>query len=452
MGDQILSVEGVSKKYCPELSRALRYGARDIASELTLRRERTSSVLRPGEFWALKDVSFDLAPGEALGLVGANGAGKSTLLRLIAGVTKPDTGRIVVRGQVGSLLSLGAGFDPVLSGRENIYVEATALGLSRRQITLLLDEIVDFAELGAFIDAPIQTYSSGMKMRLGFAVATSLEADLLLLDEIMVVGDIAFRRKGVEVIQRFVRNGGSLIFVSHEVWLVQAMCTRGIVLLDGEVEFDGEARATVNRYYERMVRMAAEKAVARGEADGAAEDSTGTGHGAGEGLDDQDPTRPRQVTSSQEPVRISAVRISGVDGGEVRNGEPALVEADYEASVSLERACWGFLVWTADRAVCIIATMSDQGDGAFPILEGTGTLRCVLRQMPLMASTYLLGIAVHDADVNMPVGRHGWDQPPTIFSVRNKETAATTAQRTVGVLVGIEVDWDPTIDSPTSPS
>ena len=187
-------VEQVSKKYCRRLKHSLWYGLRDIAAELT-GQDRHGEALRPNEFFALDNVSFELRRGECVGLIGHNGAGKSTLLKMLNGLVRPDKGRIVLRGRVGALIELGAGFSPILSGRENIYINGAVLGFSKREIDAKFDEIVDFAELGDAIDAPVQTYSSGMYVRLGFAVAAQLDPDIFLVDEILAVGDISFRMK-----------------------------------------------------------------------------------------------------------------------------------------------------------------------------------------------------------------------------------------------------------------
>ncbi len=185
--DVLIHVEDVSKKFCRNLRRSLWYGLQDTAADL-LGRGESSASLRPEEFWAVDDVSFSLKRGECLGLVGRNGAGKTTLLKMLNGLIKPDKGRIEIRGRVGALIALGAGFNPILTGRENVYVNGAVLGLSKREISERIDEIIDFAEIGDFIEAPVQSYSSGMQVRLGFAVATAMKPDVLLLDEVLAVG------------------------------------------------------------------------------------------------------------------------------------------------------------------------------------------------------------------------------------------------------------------------
>ncbi len=247
MGDTLIKVEAVSKKFCRDLKRSLWYGMKDLGNELLGRRHGGDGELRPDEFWAVKDVSFELKRGECLGLIGRNGAGKTTLLRMLNGLIKPDQGRIEMRGRVGALIALGAGFNPVLTGRENIYVNASVLGLTKREIDEKIDEIIDFAEIGEFIDAPVQSYSSGMAVKLGFSVASSLSPDILLLDEVLTVGDAAFRFKCYRRVDQLLR-GSAVIFVSHDMPQVARICDRAFLLDKGQVRFDGFAIDGIENY------------------------------------------------------------------------------------------------------------------------------------------------------------------------------------------------------------
>lgn len=214
--EPLVRVQGVSKKFCLSLKKSLWYGLKDMGNELLGRRHGGHGGLRPKEFWAVHDVSFELRRGECLGLIGRNGAGKTTLLKMLNGLIKPDAGRIEMRGRVGALIALGAGFNPVLTGRENIYVNASVVGLSRMEIDQRFDEIVDFAELAEFIDMPVQSYSSGMAVRLGFAIAASVQPDVLLLDEVFAVGDLGFQFKCFRRLGELLKNA-AVIFVSHHM-------------------------------------------------------------------------------------------------------------------------------------------------------------------------------------------------------------------------------------------
>lgn len=248
--DTLICVENVSKKFCRSLKRSLWYGVRDIGSELLLGRNDHQGTLRHGEFWSVKDVSFEVKRGECLGLIGPNGAGKSTLLKMLNGLIKPDTGRITMRGRVGALIELGTGFNPILTGRENIYNNAAVLGMGRREVNKKLDEIIDFAELpDEALDAPVQTYSSGMKVRLGFAVAAHMRPDILLIDEVLAVGDAGFRGKCYNAISSISENS-AVIFVSHHMPHVCRLSKRAIVLEEGKNKFIGQAAIAINHYYE----------------------------------------------------------------------------------------------------------------------------------------------------------------------------------------------------------
>jgi len=233
-----IQVDGVSRRF------VVRARETHTLKELLVARGRTGAQV----VWALRDVSLAIAPGEAVGLVGRNGSGKSTLLRLIAGIIQPTEGRVAAGGRVGSLLELGAGFHPDFTGRENVELNGMLQGLSRARIRERFDEIVAFAELEHAIDRPVRTYSSGMTMRLGFAIAAFLEADVLLLDEVFAVGDESFQRKCFGVIASFKEQGGTILFVSHDASAVERLCERSVFLEGGHVAFDGPTREAVTRY------------------------------------------------------------------------------------------------------------------------------------------------------------------------------------------------------------
>jgi homopolymeric O-antigen transport system ATP-binding protein len=238
----LVHVDRVSKRFCRSLRRSLWYGVQDIAHELSpFSRDGHYSIpsLRKDEFWAVSDVSFELRRGECLGLIGRNGAGKTTLLKMLNGLIKPDAGRIEMRGRVGALIALGAGFNPVLTGRENIYVNGSILGMSKKEITCRLDEIVEFAEISAFIDTPVQSYSSGMQVRLGFAIAAKLiKPDILFLDEVLAVGDLPFRVKCLNAVAELTQEA-AVVFVSHSMPQVARICSNAMLLEHGAIRYSG---------------------------------------------------------------------------------------------------------------------------------------------------------------------------------------------------------------------
>lgn len=245
--EPLIKVEGVSKKFCRSLRKSLWYGVKDMGREV-LGMEGRHGLLRPEEFWAVNDVSFAVRRGECVGLIGRNGAGKTTLLKMLNGLIKPDRGRIEMRGRVGALIALGAGFNPILSGRENIYVNASVLGLTRRETDERLGDIIDFAEIGEFIDAPVQSYSSGMQVRLGFAVAATISPDVLLVDEVLAVGDTRFRVRCYNRIRELLPKT-AVILVSHSMYDIARACTSVVLLDAGRVRHAGPTGEGINAYH-----------------------------------------------------------------------------------------------------------------------------------------------------------------------------------------------------------
>lgn len=249
MSDEILiSAENVSKKFCRSLKRSLWYGVQDVASALNPLdsaknpedfQSATSTPLRNDEFWAVRDVSFELRRGECLGLIGHNGAGKSTLLKILNGLIRPDTGRITMRGRVAALIELNAGFNLILTGRENIFNQASLLGFTREEALEKFDAIVEFAEIGDFLDMPVQNYSSGMRVRLGFAVAVQMEPDILIIDEVLAVGDVAFRAKCLNAISEIIASC-AVIFVSHSMPQVFRVSSDVLLLARGQTSYYGK--------------------------------------------------------------------------------------------------------------------------------------------------------------------------------------------------------------------
>jgi lipopolysaccharide transport system ATP-binding protein len=241
----LVKVEGLSKKFCKSLKKSLKYGMYDLVANL--RGKDSSDDLRPDEFWALKDINFELRRGECLGLIGHNGAGKSTLLKILNGLINPDHGKVTMRGRVGALIELGAGFNPIMTGRENIYNNGAVLGFTREEMNAKVEEIIDFAEIREFIDMPVRNYSSGMKVRLGFSVAAQMEPDILIIDEILAVGDIGFRAKCFDSINTMFKNT-AVIFVSHSMPQVARMCDKVLNLEKGKLTHFGSSAFGVNKY------------------------------------------------------------------------------------------------------------------------------------------------------------------------------------------------------------
>ncbi len=242
----VIELQGVSVRYREKKIRSLKEA---VIRQLTAHH-------RSGFLYSLRDVSLTIHPGEAVGIIGANGAGKSTLLRVAAGIISPSEGVVVTRGTLAPVMELGTGFEAELSGRENIFFNGALLGCSRAYMRSRLDEIISFAGLEPFIDAPVRTYSTGMVARLAFAVATAIEAETILLDEILAVGDETFRGQCDERIMRFVRNGATIVLVSHDLDELQSLCPRAIWIMDGRVMDDGASSEIVSRYREFVAERA----------------------------------------------------------------------------------------------------------------------------------------------------------------------------------------------------
>jgi ABC-2 type transport system ATP-binding protein len=323
--------EGVSRRFRV-------YPQRNVTLKDAILRRRQ---LRREEIWALRDVSLAIEPGEAVGIVGRNGSGKTTLLRLIAGIFQPTGGRLEVAGEVGSLLGLGAGFHPDFTGRENVYMNGAIHGLRKSYVHERLDEIASFAELGEFFDVPVRTYSSGMYMRLGFAVATHLDADILLLDEVFAVGDEAFQRKCFGKILELRERGRTIVFVSHAAPAVERVCERAILLTSGRVVHDGAAREVI-KHYQQLI--AGEEASAQQHAWG-----TGEATVVGVRLEGSDGEEQRQFLSggplavrlaielspNVSPPRV-AVEFRDANGGLLGASEATAEELGWETGRSRE--------------------------------------------------------------------------------------------------------------------
>ena len=243
----IIEVKGVSKRY--RIGEKQRYYSfRDTLVDLATAPFKQKNKIRDNAFWALKDISFSVMPGEVIGIIGRNGAGKSTLLKILSRITPPTKGEVTLRGRVASLLEVGTGFSQELTGRENIYLNGSILGMKRAEINDKFDEIVDFAEISKFLDTPVKFYSSGMYMRLAFAIAAHLDPEILLVDEVLAVGDIEFQKKCLGKMGEVAKAGRTVLFVSHNMPAVQRMCSSALLLNEGRIVSRGEVAAVTEQY------------------------------------------------------------------------------------------------------------------------------------------------------------------------------------------------------------
>jgi lipopolysaccharide transport system ATP-binding protein len=256
MSEIAIRAENLSKRYDIAMAKNRNDTMKDqFAKSLKAVFSRTGRTrLSEKDFWALKDVSFDVKQGEVVGIIGQNGAGKSTLLKVISQITMPTNGRAEIYGRVGSLLEVGTGFHPELTGRENIYLNGAIIGMKKEEIRRRFDAIVDFAEIGKFLDTPVKRYSSGMYVRLGFSVAAHLEPEILLVDEVLAVGDAAFQKKCLDKIGDIAKEGRTVLFISHNMVAVNSLCKRAIWLKGGEIVEDGPSAEIVTRYLGKSLK------------------------------------------------------------------------------------------------------------------------------------------------------------------------------------------------------
>ena len=245
--DVAIKVSGVSKKFSRNLKSLMKYGLYDVGKSI-LGLNVKSEYLRKNEFWAVDDISFELHSGETLGIIGPNGSGKSTLLKMLNGIYMPDKGNIEIKGKVGALIEVGAGFHPLLTGRENIYVNGAILGMSKKEIDENFDDIVAFADIGDFMDSPVKNYSSGMYVRLGFAIAIHCKPDIILLDEILAVGDLGFQAKCLNKIGEIKKNGASIVIVTHNMHALSGYADTALIMQSGIVTYYGDASEAISRY------------------------------------------------------------------------------------------------------------------------------------------------------------------------------------------------------------
>jgi lipopolysaccharide transport system ATP-binding protein len=396
-----LSVSHVSKKFARQLRRALWYGVCDTASELLLRTRETP--LRPGEFWAVDYVSFELARGEALAVIGGNGAGKSTLLKVLYGLLKPDRGEVRVRGQLSALIELGAGFQPQLTARENIRLVAALSGLGARDMAELHERVVDFAGLADLIDAPVQSYSTGMRARLAYSLAAQLDPAVLLVDEVLAVGDLDFQRKCAAHMRNYLDRGGSLLFVSHNTHQVQSLCQRGILLDQGRQIFSGSASDALTRMFELRLGETTTKAATP----------------AGDGQ-----------------LVVRGLRAEPVRGDTIVTDAPVRLVLDYEVREDVD-VYWGFTIWTWDQWICIAGERDAERHRLRP---GTGTFTCTIPRLPLIGGRYAVRAAVLEFDSRMPIAFAGLEAPVPL-DVYSTEGEVDNSRMAIHQLVRFDAEW-----------
>ena len=376
-GNVVVQVENVSKKFAKSLKRSMIYGMKDILRNIC-RLSSKSDRLRKDEFWAVKDVSFELKKGECLGIIGPNGSGKTTLLSLLNRIYMPDTGKIMTKGKVGALIAVGAGFHPMLTGRENIYINGAILGMSKDEITEKFNSIVDFADIGDFLDTPVKNYSSGMYVRLGFAVAIHCEPDILLVDEILSVGDIKFRDKSQRKFMELLDKGTSVVFVSHSLEAVRRICNKTLMLNKGQVIDYGDTETVVNHYSQFMNReelISFKKMIEK---------------------KDLLPVQSKAETGKIELFNCKAYEEGGnPDCNEIEVGKNIVIEFEYKCYEEIENPEFRVGINSAFNRKRIANLSSINKSNLPTTFDGIGKIRFTITNNNLHHGVYLIDIAVN---------------------------------------------------------
>jgi homopolymeric O-antigen transport system ATP-binding protein len=392
--DIAVAVRGVSKRFRLHRGREVL-----TVKDLFVRRGR-GRLFAGEELWAVRDVSLELTRGRMVGIIGSNGSGKSTFLKLVGGILKPTSGAIAVTGRVSALIELGAGFHPEFTGRENIYVNGILLGLSRTEIRERFDEIVAFAGLDAFIDNPVKTYSSGMYMRLGFAIAVTVDPDILLIDEVLAVGDEAFQHKCVGKIQEFKARGKTIVLVTHDLGSVERLCDEAVWLHQGCLMAHGETRQVIGAYLDQV---ASEEARALGADHREAEAQAAAG------------TAQRWGSREVEIVGVRLLDATGAERYLYDTGEACTVHLAWRATRPIEDPVFGIGVFRKD-GVCCYGTNTAIDGLHLGKLAGEGDLAMEIPRLDLIEGEYLLDLAVHARD------GHAYDYHSRLyaFAVRSR--------------------------------
>ena len=373
----VVTFENVTKRYTLGQGRG---SLRDAAARWAARLARRPIDAEANVLWALKGVDFEVERGETLGLVGVNGAGKSTILKILSGVTRPTSGRVRIDGRLSALIEVGAGFHPDLTGRENIYLNGAILGLSRREIAAQLDSIISFAELAPFIDTPVKRYSSGMFVRLGFSVAIHIDPDILLIDEVLAVGDYLFRDKCVEKIKGFRKSGKTLIVVSHDRNMLEKLCDRAVLLHRGQIMHQGPIRAVLDEYYTGKYRQ--EERHVSTDVIGQAGDHVGN-----------------------RVIDILEVRLLDADGrprSRFLSGESLTIQARFRCNQAVAEPV--FYCDIHSQLTWIIGTNTDRSRAVASFEAGQqGTVEMVIQSLNLLSGSYHLDLgAVSHAFAGRP--------------------------------------------------
>jgi len=411
MTNQIIQVRNLSKRYRigsrQEAYGSLRESVTNAFAEVINRVRNRQTLEQVDTIWALKDVSFDVQPGEVVGIIGRNGAGKSTLLKILSRITKPTEGMVRLHGRVGSLLEVGTGFHPELTGRENIHLNGAILGMSRVEIASKFDEIVDFAEIEKFLDTPVKRYSSGMYVRLAFAVAAHLEPEILLVDEVLSVGDAAFQKKCLGKMGDVANEGRTVLFVSHNMGAVSSLCRRGILIEKGSITVQGSIDETIAKYIHG--------------------DNSHTGT-------DSIINHPNRIDAYQSKLTSFSLEPHGET---IYYGKPLELRIGYQfdESVTVPQFCVDF---QTVRGITAFTLISDYQQNEIPgILQGVGEVVCNVHFLPLLPGDYSIGLKLWQPGLKL-------DEINNVKQIRvewlERELGQFNWNSSLGV-VYVEADW-----------
>jgi ABC-2 type transport system ATP-binding protein/lipopolysaccharide transport system ATP-binding protein len=383
--EPVIVVDDVSKRF-----RLYKERATSLKEAITYKRKGMGA--RFDDFWALRNVSLEIERGTTYGLIGHNGSGKSTLLRLIAGIHPTTSGKVTTKGRISALLELGAGFHPELTGRENIYMNGSILGLKRREIKEVIDDIIEFAGIEQFIDSPVKVYSSGMYVRLGFSVAVHVQPDILLIDEVIAVGDEEFQRRCLEHLYKLRREGVTIVMVSHSGALMEAMCDRVAWLDHGELQAEGAAADVVRQYQRKVNQVENERKVeeALEAAEGEASEN------ADAELDDA--ARNSATRRGSGEIRVDGLEFldgSGKPSLVGSTGDPFVVRIHYTATEPIREPVFG-LGFRHEMGQTISGSNTRYGQQVTGTVDGHGYIDYVLDRLPLMPGDWLLSAAIVD--------------------------------------------------------
>ena len=398
--DVAIRVEHISKKYCKSLKRSMYYGVRDIGRNV-FGLSSNSEKLRKNEFWALDDISFEVKKGETLGIIGPNGAGKTTLLKLLNGIFWPDKGKITINGRIGALIAVGAGFHPLLTGKENIYINAAILGMTKNEVDERLDAIVEFADIGDFLDVPVKFYSSGMFVRLGFSVAVHCDPKILLVDEVLAVGDVNFQAKCLKKMMEISEsNNTTVLFVSHSLENVRKISKKCIMITDSKLVKTGSSIETINFYQNFMSKKRIKS------------------------FQNIDLNNINKNIADVEITEVKVENIKGIKSKEFKQNETIIFSIKYKNNKNVKKTHFHISLFDQyEKHICTLRTTfcSDEG---LDISEN-GRIICKVESLPFLGGNYFINVGIMDENFLFKYDWWGYNEHPDLFfSIKSEKIDA----------------------------